>query len=309
MDHIPLTDITRLHCIGVGCFGSVYVVQRKSSQKYYALKRLSKGLLAENNITRQLFQEKNCMLELDSPYFVKLFSTTQTQQHLILIMDLVDGGEFFHYLLTKSRFPEHQAIFYATNVILAFEHMHERGIIYRDLKPENLMFDATGYLKMIDFGFSKKIDDGTTDTFCGTPEYMAPEVLREESHSYPYDWWTLGVLFYEMVGGISPFKQPSQEKIFEKIKQVKFGLLPWFSELTKSFVSGVLKSEPQERIGVSSNVRSHPIFKGQNWEQLKNQTQVPPYVPMKQTPNKSNAPVPFVEYKPDQETEALFAGF
>ena len=149
------------------------------------------------------------MQQITHPFVVKLHYAFQNEDSLFFVTDFLNGGELFFHLANEIRFSEERSRFYAAEIILAIEHLHENGIIYRDLKPENVLLDYEGHLKITDFGLSKvnQAAEGLTNTFCGTPEYLAPEVIRADGYSFPVDWWSLGMLLYEMISGLNPFKQ------------------------------------------------------------------------------------------------------
>jgi len=206
-------DFTIKKVVGRGSFGKVFMVERKSDGQIYAMKTLKKDFIIKTNQVSQTKTERDIMTLINHPFVVKLHFAFQTEDMLYFVTDFLNGGELFLHLCNEIRFTEDRARFYAAEMVLAISHLHENGIIYRDLKPENVLLDSSGHIKITDFGLSKmkSLDnlDQMTNTFCGTPEYLAPEVIQARGHSYGVDWWSLGMLIYEMISGINPFKQIS----------------------------------------------------------------------------------------------------
>ena len=180
---------------------------------------------------------------------VKLHYAFQSRECLYFVTDFLNGGELFFHLCNEIRFSEDRARFYAAEIVLGLAHLHENGIIYRDLKPENVLLDSEGHLKLTDFGLSKvkqPLEGGMTNTFCGTPEYLAPEVIKAQGHSFAVDWWSLGMLTYEMISGINPFKQQamqgnkSRHEILRRITEHDVDILPGFSPNAGDLLRGLL---------------------------------------------------------------------
>ena len=194
--------------VGRGSFGKVYMCRKKDTGKIYAMKTLKKDFIIRKNQVSNTKIERDIMTAVSHPFIVKLHFAFQTEETVYFVTDFLNGGELFFHLCNEIRFSESRAKFYAAQMILALKALHENGIIYRDLKPENVILDSEGYLKLTDFGLSK-VDlptDELTNTFCGTPEYLAPEIITHKGHSFKVDWWSLGILLYEMISGINPFK-------------------------------------------------------------------------------------------------------
>lgn len=188
----------------LGSFGRVRLAKNKKTGEFYAMKILKKFEIIKTKQVDHVISENSILVEIDHPFLVGLKGFTQDARYLYFLMDYIPGGELFTYLRTEGQLDAEQARFYAAQVTIMFEYMHSKNIIYRDLKPENILIDEEGYLKLTDFGFAK-FCEGKTYTLCGTPEYLAPEVLLNKGHSKPVDWWTLGILTYEMIAGIDPF--------------------------------------------------------------------------------------------------------
>jgi len=201
-----LTDFEALDTLGTGTFGRVLLVKHKLEDKtspkaYYAMKVLNKAQVVKLKQVEHINNERSILAKGPHPFTVDLFSTFQDSKNCYMLMEYAQGGEIFSHLRKARRFPVDVARFYISLLVLSITDLHSKDIIYRDLKPENLVLDADGYIKITDFGFSKHIPDGRTWTLCGTPEYLAPEIIQSKGHGKPVDWWSLGVLMYEMLAG------------------------------------------------------------------------------------------------------------
>lgn len=196
---------------------------------------------------------------------------TQDSRYLYLVLEFVSGGELFTYLRGVGRFEPPQACFYAAQVTMMFEYLHSKNVVYRDLKPENLLIHIDGYMKLTDFGFAK-IVEGRTYTLCGTPEYLAPEVLLNKGHGKPVDWWTLGILTYEMIAGIDPFNDDDPMAIYQKILKGKIKFPRDFDKDAKSLVKHLLVADVTKRYGClkngSNDIKNHRWFKSLDWYKM-----------------------------------------
>lgn len=219
------------------------------------------------------------MCKLDSRFCVTLEATYKDEKHVYFLLEVCLGGDMFT-LLQVERFLEIDvARFYAGCVIEAFDHMHSKQIIYRDLKPENLVLDAQGYLMITDFGFAKEVEDRTY-TFCGTPEYLAPEMIKGDGHGKGLDWWTLGIFIFEMLTSTTPFAASDTFEITKKILKSQISFPKYFTSQTKTLLLGLLRKKPHRRLGVkaggANNVREHPWFEDFEWNELQAGTMTPP---------------------------------
>ena len=210
---ITIDDFQLLKVVGRGSFGKVYMAKKKDNGRIYAVKTLKKDFIIRTNQTNNTKIERDIMQQITHPFVVKLHYAFQSSESLYFVTDFLNGGELFYHLCNEIRFSEDRARFYAAEIALGLAHLHKNGIIYRDLKPENVLLDNEGHLKLTDFGLSKvkQPQDGQTNTFCGTPEYLAPEIIKSVGHSFGVDWWSLGMLLYEMISGINPFKQQTMQ--------------------------------------------------------------------------------------------------
>jgi len=192
-------DFRKIKVIGKGGFGRVLLVEKKDTKKVYAMKILKKGVIAARGEIEHTRTEQSVLSKLDHPFLAKLHWSFQTDENLYFVMDFINGGELFHHLSIEKRFTEDRAKFYTAEIISGMEYLHSHGVIYRDLKPENLLLSHKGHVIMTDFGLSKEglYYDERTSTFCGTPEYLAPEIIKGEDYTKAIDWWSVGTLIYE----------------------------------------------------------------------------------------------------------------
>ncbi|GAB4820005.1 hypothetical protein N2152v2_007051 [Parachlorella kessleri] len=315
---ITLSDLRQLAMLGTGAFGKVSLVEYEG--KTYALKTLSKGHIIQTGLQEHIKREKAVMLECSSPFLVNLLASFKDATHLYMLMELVQGGEFFTYLQTRDLpLSEDEARFYAACVILGLEYMHDRNIAWRDLKPENLLIETNGYLKITDFGFAKRIPaGGKSYTLCGTPEYLAPELVTQSGHSKAVDWWAVGVLIFEMVAGHPPFFQEDRVTMFRAICNTQYTLPAHFSKELKDLIRRLLVRVPSRRLGCAqggaTELKQHPWFKGFDWEALAQRKLQAPYIPKVSGPaDASNFDVPQTARDKPQtaryQSTGLFADF
>jgi len=269
--------------LGKGAFGTVHLVKDTKTGKTYALKSVGKALVVEAGQEQHIMGEKRIMEQLNHPFIIRLYQTYKDRRNLYFLMEVSLGGDFFGYLREKFNFPEKTARFYAACVVLILEHMHSLDIIYRDLKPENLLIDQYGYVKMIDFGFACWIGNGRTFTLCGTPDYMAPEIVAGKGHGKGVDLWTLGVLIYEMLAGYAPFYDEDPMKMYEKISSGFIAFPEHFSKEAKEVIWELLQQNPNKRLGVGKDgfkrLKKHSWFRGLDWNALAGLKIKAPYTP------------------------------
>lgn len=239
----------------------------------FAMKILRKSHLVRRRQIERTRTERKVLSIVNHPFIMKLHYAFQTPEKLYLVLDYCPGGELFFHLSRFRRFPERVARFYAAELLLALGHLHKRGIIYRDLKPENVLLDADGHVKLGDFGLAKAgIKDsceGAT-SMCGTPEYMAPEVLAQQGHGFCVDYWGLGMLVYEMMTGLPPWYTTDRAKLFRRLRSAPLDIPTYFSQSAAAFASGLLERNPRRRLGVTG-VRlamEHDFFRSISWRAL-----------------------------------------
>jgi len=266
-------DFELLKVIGKGSFGKVMQVKKKDDGKIYAMKVLRKDTIIARKQVTHTKAEKNILMKIQHPFIVNLNYAFQTKDKLYMILDYINGGELFFHLKKETRFPEARVKLYAAEIVCALTHLHDLDIVYRDLKPENILLDSEGHICITDFGLSKKIENAEgTHTFCGTPEYLAPEVLKGHGHGTAVDWWSLGTLLYEMLTGLPPFYAQNVNVMYQKILGSELRFPSFISDEAKSILEGLLIREPTNRLGSNggAEVKNHPWFADINWTKLYN---------------------------------------
>lgn len=278
-----LNSVNFIRTLGKGAFGRVRLAIIKETGEYIAIKCLKKSHLIRTKQVDHVSSEYQILKLTHHPLLVNLIGFTQDSSNLYFALEFVPGGDLFTFLRTLGKFENAQAKIYASQIALMFEYLHSFDIIYRDLKPENLLIGADGYLKLTDFGFAKIVDDRTY-TLCGTPEYIAPEILLNKGHGKPVDWWTLGVIIYEMIAGIDPFTDEDPMMIYRKILKCKFSFTRNFDRDAKSLVKRLLVVDLSKRYGNLrkgvDDIKQHSWFKDINWIQMVLKQAKMPYVPV-----------------------------
>ncbi|KAI7691671.1 RAC serine/threonine-protein kinase [Sarcoptes scabiei] len=282
---IQLDDFEYLKVLGKGTFGKVILCREKKSGSLYAIKVLKKEVIIEKDEVAHTLTENRVLRYTKHPFLISLKYSFQTEDLLCFVLEYVNGGELFFHLSHDRIFSEERTRFYACQIILALDYLHTKGIIYRDLKLENLLLDDEGNIKIADFGLCKEdITYGrTTKTFCGTPEYLAPEILEDTDYGRAVDWWGLGVAMYEMMVGHLPFYNWDHDVLFELImvEEVKFPRT--LSPEAKSLLSGLLIKDPANRLGGgpddAKQIMYHPFFRGVNWQDVLDKKIEPPFKP------------------------------
>jgi len=279
---ISVEDFDLLHVIGHGSFGKVLQVRKKDNGKIFAMKVLKKKNILENNELEHTKTEKEILQKLIHPFLVNLNYSFQTPDKLYFIMDYINGGELFYHLQKEHKFTPDRVKFYCAEIVLGLEYLHNSGVIYRDLKPENILLTDDGHICMTDFGISKQgllAEDARTATFCGTPEYLAPEVLEGKGYTKAVDWWSFGTLMYEMLTGLPPFYSQDVQQMYFKIMHAKLEIPDSLNEETKSIVIGLLERDPNKRLADSAMIKAHPYFKGTEWDKILRKEVKPPFIP------------------------------
>eukprot|EP00340_Litonotus_pictus_P009583 CAMPEP_0170514602 /NCGR_PEP_ID=MMETSP0209-20121228/1181_1 /TAXON_ID=665100 ORGANISM="Litonotus pictus, Strain P1" /NCGR_SAMPLE_ID=MMETSP0209 /ASSEMBLY_ACC=CAM_ASM_000301 /LENGTH=356 /DNA_ID=CAMNT_0010798759 /DNA_START=8 /DNA_END=1078 /DNA_ORIENTATION=- len=276
-------DFTILKVIGRGSYGKVLLVKKNNTEEILAMKILKKKEMIIRNQFLHIKNERKIMEMIDHPFIIKLKYAFQNRQKLYLLTDFCPGGELFFHIQKIHRFNEEATKFYAAQIILALECLHSKDIIYRDLKPENVVIDINGYIKLTDFGLAEvnvNEENKATD-FCGTPEYLAPDFFNEKGYGKEVDWWSLGVLVYEMICGCPPFYSTNRDHLFNLIKNPQVTYPNDISVNAVDFLNKIFVSDPKKRLGTNgaSEVISHPFFKDLDWEAIYSKKIKPPFMP------------------------------
>jgi len=285
---LKLSDMRIIATLGVGGFGRVELVQIAGDAKNrsFALKQMKKSQIVETRQQQHIMSEKEIMEESDCQFIVKLYKTFKDRKYLYMLMDSCLGGELWTILRDRGNFDDSTTRFYTACVIEAFDYLHSRGIIYRDLKPENLLLDAEGFVKLVDFGFAKKLQVGRkTWTFCGTPEYVAPEVILNKGHDISADYWSLGVLMFELLTGTPPFTGTDPMKTYNIILK-GIDAIDFPRNITgraRELIKKLCRDNSAERLGYQKggirDIQKHKWFDGFNWEGLRTRSLSPPIMP------------------------------
>jgi serum/glucocorticoid-regulated kinase 2 len=279
---VSLDDFVLLKTVGKGSFGKVVMVRKRDDQRVYAMKILKKEMVLKRKQYEHTLSERRILENIDHSFIVSLRFAFQTEHKLYMVFDFFNGGELYHYLSEGGKFGEERARFYAAEIACALDYLHKRGIVYRDLKPENLILDSNGHIRITDFGLSKEGVEGDTITsICGTPEYLAPEILRKKPYGVAVDWWSLGTLLFEMIVGLPPFYDRNRPTMYKKILEAPLTPPPDMSPEAVDLCSKMLVREPQNRLGYrgAAEIKAHPFFSSIDWEKLERKEHTPPWVP------------------------------
>ncbi|KAI1298499.1 Serine/threonine kinase [Mortierella claussenii] len=304
---VGLDDFNFLAVLGKGNFGKVMLAEDKLTKGLYAIKVLKKEFIIEHDEVASTRSEKRVFQAANKerhPFLVGLHSCFQTETRIYFVMDYVSGGDLMLHI-QREQFSERQAKFYACQVLLALEYFHKNNIIYRDLKLDNILLALDGHIKIADYGLCKEdmYYGSTTNTFCGTPEFMAPEILSEQKYGRAVDWWAFGVLIYEMLLGQSPFNGNDEDEIFEAILEDEILYPINMSRDSVSILQKLLTRDPEKRLGSgktdAEEIKRHPFFKGVNWQDILDKKVPPPFFPKVRGPtDTSNFDVEFTREIP-----------
>jgi p70 ribosomal S6 kinase len=267
--------------IGKGAYGKVFLVKQKGSQRLFAMKVLRKAHIILHDQKEHAMNERSILEAVSHPFIVRLHYAFQTAAKLYLILSYASGGELFTYLANERMFSEPVTVFYTAELLLALEHLHGIGIIYRDLKPENVLLNVDGHVVLTDFGLSKSALDA--QTVCGTPEFMAPEVMLEQTYDKTVDFWSLGIMIFDMLTGSPPFTGNNRKKVMDAILHKKLVCPRYMTPYAKNLCDKLLRKNPAQRLGSGekgcSAIKRHGFFRTVNWEQLLAKECPPPIIP------------------------------
>lgn len=288
--------------IGKGSFGEVFLVQKKDTKEFYAMKVLSKNIIMGQNLVKYAMTERNVLSLTNHPFIVKLSYSFQTKEQLFLILDYCTGGNLADHLSKETKFDESRAKIYLCELILAIEDLHKRNIIFRDLKPDNIVLDKDGHALLTDFGLSKEGVEGNkcAQSFCGSMAYLAPEMVKKTGHGKSIDWYLLGVVFYEMILGVPPYFTTNKEQLFNNIQYGELNYPDTISQEGISLLKGLLTKNPLKRLGSGKGdyqeIKAHAYFKGINWKDVYNRKLKPPIPPKANVLEEYIFPKQFSEY-------------
>lgn len=291
---LKIEDFELLKVVGKGSFGKVMQVKKRDTQRIYALKTIRKAHIISRSEVAHTLAERSVLSQINNPFIVPLKFTFQSPEKLYFVLAFVNGGELFHHLQKEQRFDINRSRFYTAELLCALECLHGFNVIYRDLKPENILIDYSGHIALCDFGLCKldMKDEDRTNTFCGTPEYLAPELLLGQGYTKTVDWWTLGVLLYEMLTGLPPFYDENTNEMYRKIlsEPLHFPGPEIVPPAAKDLLIKLLDRKPDKRLGAqgASEIKSHPFFHSIDWRKLLQRKYEPTF-----KPNVVSYPSPF----------------
>ena len=279
---LSYNDFEILKLLGKGSFGKVLLVKRKINNQLYAMKILKKDVIQIKHQQDHTKTERILLANIKSPFIVNLYFAFQDKYKLYFIQEFMQGGELFFHLHKEKKFNSEKTKFYTIEILLALEDIHKNNMIYRDLKPENILLDKNGHIKLTDFGLSKILNEKKTYTICGTPEYLAPEILSNEGYEKSVDFFSLGCLMYKMLSGKSAYKVSKYNIL--SIENYKVPKMPnSFNISEKDIISKLLNPNPKKRLGYGDNgienIKKHFYFNNVNWEDYRNKKINTPFIP------------------------------
>ena len=313
VETVEYTDFLPKRLLGKGSFGEVYLVVKRDSGQLFAMKVLKKENIIGQELMRYALAERNVLGYITHPFIVHLNFAFQTPEKLVLIMDFCPGGDMGKVIQRERRLTEDRARIYACEILLAIEELHRNNILYRDLKPENVLIDSQGHAVLTDFGLSKENAPASAVamSFCGSVAYLAPEVLRRQGHQQAVDWYLFGTLLYEMVVGTPPYFSRDKNELFHNIKHGKLRLPKQASPEVKDLITKLLERNPRDRLGSgplgTAEIKDHPFFAGIDWDAvLRRQLRPPlPVIPKLQSGNLPKLETVFGELREEKDQQRI----
>ncbi|XP_019753143.1 protein kinase C theta type isoform X2 [Hippocampus comes] len=297
-----IDDFVLHKMLGKGSFGKVFLAELKRSAEFFAIKALKKDVvLMDDDVECAMVERRVLSLAWENPFLTHMHCSFQTKENLFFVMEYLNGGDLMFHIQKCHKFDLHRSTFYAAEIVCGLQFLHSRGIIYRDLKLDNVLLDSEGHIKIADFGMCKEkmSEEARTSTFCGTPDYIAPEILLGQKYNSSVDWWSFGVLLYEMLMGQSPFHGRDEEELFQSIRTDDPAYPRWLSPDAKDILIKLFVREPEERLGVKGNVRLHAFFGATDWQAVERRKVAPPFRPTLTSPGDcSNFDKEFIDEKP-----------
>ncbi|XP_076834906.1 protein kinase C delta type-like [Brachyhypopomus gauderio] len=277
--HITAENFTFHSVLGKGSYGKVLLAELKGSEDLFAVKALRKDAM-NDNVESTMVEKRVLTLAWDCPYLTHLYATFQTKEHLFFVMEYLNGGDLMFRMQKTGCFDLYTATFYAAEIVCGLQFLHGKGIIHRDLKLDNVMLDGEGHIKIADFGLCKEnvFGNNLAKTFCGTPFYMAPEIILGERYSFSVDWWAFGVLLYGMLIGKPPFDGEEIDDVFDSIITDTPEFPDWITLDTRDLLERLFERDPSYRLGVVGNIRDQSFFEIIDWSALERREVKPPYV-------------------------------
>lgn len=280
-NELKINDFKICKTIGQGYSSRVNLVRRKSDGKLLALKLINKTKLVDSISIQRMITERNIFIQNNFPFITKLYSAFQTESQLILVLEYVGGGDLQHHLDMGICFTPRQIKIYLAELVLALSHLHSMGIVFRDLKPSNILIDKDGNLKITDFGLAKNIiETGRTKTLYGTHEYLAPEMINGNFYGFSVDWWALGVIAYRLICGILPFSNQNLSKLFDKIVSCRYSIPYRIEPDQRDLISSLLKKDPNECL-TFEQIKNHKYFNDIDWQKIYSKEYKLDFVPYK----------------------------
>ncbi|XP_042191318.1 protein kinase C theta type [Callorhinchus milii] len=299
---MTIDDFLLHKMLGKGSFGKVFLAELKGKDEFFAIKALKKDVvLMDDDVECTMVEKRVLSLAWDHPFLTHLYCTFQTNENLFFVMEYLNGGDLMFHIQNCQKFDAKRSMFYAAEIVCGLQFLHSKGIVYRDLKLDNVLLDRDGHIKIADFGMCKEniINEAKTCTFCGTPDYIAPEILLGQKYGTSVDWWSFGVLLYEMLIGQSPFHGNDEDELFQSIRTDDPFYPRWLSKEAKDILVRLFVREPEKRLGVKGGIREHLFFKDIKWQLLENREMEPPFKPVvKSASDCSNFDKEFLNEKP-----------